>query len=97
MQAIPVVAPALLKTKGKFVFVSSRMGSIGLMTSAVGPTYRASKAALNAVVKATSIEYGPQGITSFVMHPGWVRPRFGGGRLPGGKGCGGKGNTGNCV
>ena len=78
MQAIPVVAPALLKTKGKFAFISSRMGSIGLMTSAIGPTYRASKAALNAVVKATSIEYGPQGITAFVMHPGWVKTDMGG-------------------
>jgi NAD(P)-dependent dehydrogenase (short-subunit alcohol dehydrogenase family) len=73
-----VVAPALLKSKGKFVFISSRMGSIGLMASAVAPTYRASKAALNAVVKATSIEYGPQGVTAFVMHPGWVKTDMGG-------------------
>jgi NAD(P)-dependent dehydrogenase (short-subunit alcohol dehydrogenase family) len=78
MQAIPVVVPALLKSKGKFAFVTSRMGSISLMTSAVAPTYRASKAALNAVVKATSIEYGPQGVTAFVMHPGWVKTDMGG-------------------
>lgn len=78
MQAIPVVAPTLLKSKGKFVFISSRMGSIGLMASAAAPTYRASKAALNAVVKAASIEYGPQGITAFVMHPGWVKTDMGG-------------------
>jgi NAD(P)-dependent dehydrogenase (short-subunit alcohol dehydrogenase family) len=78
MQAIPVVAPALLKSRGKFAFISSRMGSIGLMASAVAPTYRASKAALNAVVKATSIEYGPQGVIAFVMHPGWVKTDMGG-------------------
>jgi len=78
MQAIPVVAPALLKAKGKFAFVTSKMGSISQMTSAVAPTYRASKAALNALVKATSIEYGPQGMTSFVMHPGWVKTDMGG-------------------
>ncbi len=78
MQAIPVVAPALIKTGGKFAFVTSKMGSISLMASAVGPTYRASKAALNAVVKAASIEYGPQGVTAFVMHPGWVKTDMGG-------------------
>ncbi len=78
MQAIPVVAPALLKAKGKFAFVTSKMGSISEMTSSVGPTYRASKAALNALVKATSIEYGPHGMTSFVMHPGWVKTDMGG-------------------
>ena len=78
MQAIPVVAPALLRAKGKFAFVTSKMGSISEMASSVGPTYRASKAALNALVKATSIEYGPQGVTSFVMHPGWVKTDMGG-------------------
>jgi len=78
MQAIPVVAPALLKAKGKFAFVTSKMGSISEMASSVAPTYRASKAALNAFVKATSIEYGPQGMTSFVMHPGWVKTDMGG-------------------
>ena len=78
MQAIPVVTPALLRAKGKFAFVTSKMGSISEMVSSVGPTYRASKAALNALVKATSIEYGPQGMTSFVMHPGWVKTDMGG-------------------
>ena len=78
MQAIPVVAPALLRAKGKFAFVTSKMGSIAEMASSGSPLYRASKAALNALVKATSIEYGPQGLTSFVMHPGWVKTDMGG-------------------
>ena len=63
---------------GKFAFVTSKMGSISEMASSVAPTYRASKAALNALVKATSIEYGPQGMTAFVMHPGWVKTDMGG-------------------
>ncbi len=78
MQAIPVVAPALMKARGKFAFISSRMGSIELMTTPCSTPYRASKAALNALVKAASLEYGPQGITSFVMHPGWVKTDMGG-------------------
>ena len=67
MQAIPIVAPALAKARGKFVFITSRMGSIGSITTAGAPLYRASKAALNAVVKTAAIEYAPHGITSFVI------------------------------
>jgi NAD(P)-dependent dehydrogenase (short-subunit alcohol dehydrogenase family) len=78
MQAIPIVAPALAKTRGKFAFVTSRMGSIELMASGNAPIYRASKAALNAVVKAASLEYGPQGVNCFVIHPGWVKTDMGG-------------------
>ncbi len=78
MRAIPVVAPALIKSHGKFVFISSRMGSIELMSGPNACVYRASKAALNAVVKATALEYGPKGMTALVMHPGWVKTDMGG-------------------
>jgi NAD(P)-dependent dehydrogenase (short-subunit alcohol dehydrogenase family) len=54
------------------------MGSIGKMSSSSGTLYRASKAALNAVVKSASLEWGPQGATLFVMHPGWVKTDMGG-------------------
>lgn len=78
MCAIPIVAPALAKAQGKFVFISSMMGSIGNITNANAPLYRASKAALNAVVKTAANEYTPHGITTFVMHPGWVKTDMGG-------------------
>ena len=78
LRAIPVVAPALAKAKGTFAFVSSRMGSIGLMSGSGSVTYRASKAALNAVVKAASLEWGPQGVTCLTFHPGWVKTDMGG-------------------
>ncbi|MCE2990183.1 MAG: SDR family oxidoreductase [Burkholderiales bacterium] len=78
LQAIPVVAPALAKSKGKFAFVTSRMGSIEHIASGNAPMYRASKAALNAVVKCAANEYGPHGVTCFVMHPGWVKTDMGG-------------------
>jgi NAD(P)-dependent dehydrogenase (short-subunit alcohol dehydrogenase family) len=79
MCAIPIVAPALAKSRGKFAFVTSRMGSISGTTGANAPLYRASKAALNMVVKTAANEYAPHGITSFVMHPGWVKTDMGGG------------------
>lgn len=78
LRAIPLVAPALVRTKGTFAFISSRMGSIGLQTTATRVTYRASKAALNAVVKTAAIEWAPQGITCISLHPGWVKTDMGG-------------------
>ena len=78
MQIIPIVAPRLIKSKGTFAFVSSMMGSIGGMTGPHGVTYRASKAALNATVKAAALEYASKDIIAFVMHPGWVQTDMGG-------------------
>ncbi|MCW8835094.1 MAG: SDR family oxidoreductase, partial [Rhodospirillales bacterium] len=40
--------------------------------------YRSSKAALNAVAKSLSINLAGAGITSIILHPGWVRTRMGG-------------------
>lgn len=78
LRAIPLVAPALAKSKGTFVFISSRMGSIGLQTSTSSVLYRASKAALNSVIKTASLEWGPQGVNCISLHPGWVKTDMGG-------------------
>ena len=63
---------------GRIAYVSSLMGSIGAMSNAGSALYRASKAALNAVVKATSLELGTRGVTAIAFHPGWVRTDMGG-------------------
>ncbi|MCX7209962.1 MAG: SDR family NAD(P)-dependent oxidoreductase, partial [Burkholderiales bacterium] len=52
MQAIPLLAPMVEEANGSFVFLTSVMGSIGATTASMGWVYRASKAALNMVVKA---------------------------------------------
>jgi NAD(P)-dependent dehydrogenase (short-subunit alcohol dehydrogenase family) len=72
------VAARLSKRKGKLVFISSRMGSIGLMTNGNGVVYRASKAAVNAVARSAALDFGPRGLTVLTMHPGWVRTGMGG-------------------
>eukprot|EP00461_Guttulinopsis_vulgaris_P008104 UN08155 len=51
------------------------MGSITLLDSTFNPTYRASKAALNAYVKALSIDY-PE-INFIPIHPGHVKSDMG--------------------
>jgi NAD(P)-dependent dehydrogenase (short-subunit alcohol dehydrogenase family) len=69
----------LIAARGKLAVVSSRMGSLSLMTSTASWLYRASKAALNATVRAASLELGPHGVVCIAFHPGWVRTDMGGG------------------
>jgi NAD(P)-dependent dehydrogenase (short-subunit alcohol dehydrogenase family) len=60
-----VLAPA-----AKVIVLSSRMGSVSSNTTGGGYAYRASKAALNAVVKSFSIDVA--GVTFLLLHPGRV-------------------------
>ncbi len=78
MQLIPQLVPGLAATGGKLAVISSRMGSISLMSSTAGWLYRTSKAALNAALRAASLELGPHGIVCVAFHPGWVRTDMGG-------------------
>jgi NAD(P)-dependent dehydrogenase (short-subunit alcohol dehydrogenase family) len=76
MQTIPQVAPMVQEAKGKFIFITSGMGSIGEAESSFGWTYRVSKAALNMAVIAAQHDY-PEALM-LPMCPGWVRTDMGG-------------------
>ena len=78
MQLICALAPVLAAARGKLAVVSSKMGSMSLMSSSAGWLYRASKAAVNAAVKSASLELGPRGIVCVAFHPGWVKTDMGG-------------------
>jgi len=66
----------------KIVNITSKMGSIDDNTSGGYYLYRSSKAALNMVVKSLSIDLAPRGITTVVLHPGWVQTDMGGYNAP---------------
>jgi NAD(P)-dependent dehydrogenase (short-subunit alcohol dehydrogenase family) len=57
--------------------ISSRMGSMGLRTAASGWLYRASKAAVNSVLKDASLVLDGRAVC-VALHPGWVRTDMGG-------------------
>ena len=76
MRVIPQVADSLARD-AKLAVLSSIMGSIGLRESSGGWLYRASKAAVNSVMKDASIALKGRA-TCISFHPGWVKTDMGG-------------------
>jgi len=76
MQALPLLAPFVADAKGRFVFITSVMGSIAEAGNSTAWIYRASKAALNMAVYSARRDY-PE-LTLAVIHPGWVQTDMGG-------------------
>ena len=76
MRVIPQIVDALAPA-ARLAVLSSRMGAIGPRTAGNGWLYRASKAALNSVLKDVSLALGPRA-ACVSFHPGWVRTDMGG-------------------
>ncbi len=76
MRVLPQLQ-GVLAPGAKLAVLSSKMGSIGQREAAFGWLYRASKAALNSVLKDISLVLQGQAIC-VALHPGWVRTDMGG-------------------
>jgi len=71
--------PQLEKSKDKLnIVISSRMGSIAENDRGRSYAYRASKTALNSVMRSFAIDAEAQGIKVLLLHPGWVKTNMGG-------------------
>ncbi|MCE4557233.1 SDR family oxidoreductase [Pelomonas cellulosilytica] len=77
MRVLPQVVDALAPG-ARVAVLSSQMGSIGLRAGTSGWLYRASKAAVNSVMKDVSLTLAGRAVVAS-LHPGWVRTEMGGG------------------
>lgn len=76
MRILPLLLPLTDAAHGKLAVISSKMGSISLRAGNHGWLYRASKAALNSVLKDVSMQ--AHGSICVSLHPGWVQTDMGG-------------------
>ncbi len=64
--------------RGVVVTLSSMLGSNELNTSGSLYAYRASKAAVNSIMKSMGHDLGKRGVIAAALHPGWVQTDMGG-------------------
>lgn len=62
----------------KIVTLTSMVGSMALNSVGGLYGYRASKAAVNAIMKSMAIDLAKRGILAVAIHPGWARTSMGG-------------------
>jgi NAD(P)-dependent dehydrogenase (short-subunit alcohol dehydrogenase family) len=67
---------------GVIAFMSSDLGSVSGTTDGYIPLYRASKAALNSLIRTFTAGLGGRRVTVLSIHPGWVRTDMGGPSAP---------------
>lgn len=78
VRVMQALLPNLRSAKAaKVVTITSQLGSLAT-DMAFAYAYSSSKAALNKFMKLAAIELVKEGITSCVIHPGWVQTDMGG-------------------
>lgn len=77
MRVIEALGP-LVDPKGTIAAMSSSLGSVSLNDRGGWEVYRASKAALNTLMRSYAARNGSDGRSLVLMDPGWVRTDMGG-------------------
>ncbi len=72
----------LVPTGGTIAVMSSGLGSVSGNTSGGWDAYRASKAALNTMLRSFAARHGETNRTVLAVDPGWVRTDMGGAQAP---------------
>lgn len=73
-----LVANVAASEMRRIVTLTSMLGSIATNTVGGLYAYRASKAAVNAMMRSMAIDLAERGIIAIPLHPGWVRTDLGG-------------------
>jgi NAD(P)-dependent dehydrogenase (short-subunit alcohol dehydrogenase family) len=76
------LADRVRERSGIIAFMSSDLGSVSRNEDGFMELYRASKAALNSLIRSFTATLGGKRITVLAMHPGWVRTDMGGPHAP---------------
>lgn len=82
LQLSLALRPALARSKGKILHITSGLASISDNTSGGNYGYRMSKAALNMMSKSLALDLASDGILSAVIEPGWAKTDMGGPNAP---------------
>lgn len=77
-----LLEPIARSARRTVVAISSVRGSLGENREGQRYVYRASKAALNMVVRSLAIDLAPRGLIVTAVHPGWVQTAMGGPDAP---------------
>lgn len=77
LRVIEALGP-LVRPGGAIAAMSSSLGSVSLNESGGMEAYRASKAALNTLLRSYAVRHARDGHTLALVHPGWVRTDMGG-------------------
>jgi NAD(P)-dependent dehydrogenase (short-subunit alcohol dehydrogenase family) len=81
MRCLEAFAP-LVRERGTMAVMSSGLGSVANNTRGGWEAYRASKAALNTLLRSFAVRHGGRGQTILAIAPGWSQTEMGGPDAP---------------